>query len=60
MVKNLPANEGDENSIPGLGGLLGRGNGIPLQYSCLGNRMDRGAWQTTVNGFTKNLTQLSD
>ena len=60
MVKNLPANAGDENSIPGLGGFLGRGNGIPLQYSCLGNSMDTGAWQTTVNGFTKSLSQLSD
>ena len=43
VVKNLPAKAGDEDSIPGLGGFLGRGNGIPLQYSCLGNHMDRGA-----------------
>ena len=43
VVKNLPANAGDEGSIPGLGISPGEGNGNPLQYSCLGNYMDRGA-----------------
>ena len=38
----------------------GEGNGTPLQYSCLGNPMDGGAWQATVHGVTKNWTQLSD
>ena len=41
MVKNLPANAGDMGSIPGLGKSPRRGNGNPLQYSCLGNPMDR-------------------
>ena len=51
VVKNLPANTGDVRdvgSIPGLGRSPGGGNGNPLQYSCLGNPMDRGAWQVTV------------
>ena len=43
VVKNLPANAGDVNSIPGLGRSSGGGNGNPLQYSCLENPMDRGA-----------------
>ena len=43
MVKNLPANAEDAGSIPGLGRYPGEGNGHPLQYSCLGNSMDRGA-----------------
>ena len=53
MVKNPPANAGDTRDmglIPGLGGSPGGGNGNPLQYSCLENPMDRGAWQTTVHG----------
>ena len=44
VVKNLPANAGDEGSIPGSGRSLGVGNGNPLQYSCLENSMDRGTW----------------
>ena len=44
VVKNPPANAGDTGSIPGLGRYCGEGNGNPLQYSCLGNLMDRGAW----------------
>ena len=44
MVKNLPANAGDSNSIPGSGRSPGGGNGNSLQYSCLGNPMDSGAW----------------
>ena len=45
VVKNLPANVGDAGLILGLGKNPGEGNGHPLQYSCLGNPMDRGAWQ---------------
>ena len=56
MVKNPPANSGDAGSIPGSGKYLGEGNNNPLQYSCLGNHMDRGAWQVTVYGVTKNRT----
>ena len=44
MVKNLPANAGDVALIPGLGRSPGGGNGNPLQYSCLRNPMDSGAW----------------
>ena len=53
MVKNLPANAGDAGLIPGLGRSPGEGNGNPLQYSCLGNPMDRGAWQATVLEVTR-------
>ena len=53
MIKNPPANIGDMCSIPGLGRSLGEGNGNPLQYSCLGNPMDRQAWQATVHRVTK-------
>ena len=56
LGKNLP---GDVGSIPGLGRSPGEGNGNPLQYSCLENPMDRGAWKATVLGFAKSLTQLS-
>ena len=45
VIKNLPANAGDIGSIPGLGRCPGGGNGKPLQYACLGNPMDRRAWQ---------------
>ena len=70
MEKNLPANArdtSDAGSIPGLGRRLrnvhlipgsgrspGVGNGDPLQYSCLENSMDRGAWWATLHGVTKN------
>ena len=54
MVKNQPTNEGDEDSIPGLGRSLAEGNGNPLQYSCLENSMDRGAWWATVHGAVKS------
>ena len=57
VVKNPPVNAGDARgmgSIPGLGRSLGGGNGNPLQYSCLENSMDRGAWQATVYGVTKS------
>ena len=56
MVKNPPANAEDARdvgSIPGLGGFPGEGNGNPLQYSCLANPMDSGAWQATVPGVAK-------
>ena len=53
MVKNLPANAGDVGSIPGSGRSPREGNDNPFQYSCLGNPMDRGAWQATVHGVTK-------
>ena len=55
MVKNLPASAGDAGLIPGLGRYPGEGNGNPLQYSFLGNSMDRGAWQAAVHGVTKEL-----
>ena len=53
MEKNLPASAGDVGSIPELGRSPGEGNGNLLQYSCLGNPVDRGAWWATVNGVTK-------
>ena len=52
--------EGDPSSIPGLGRSPGEGNGNPLQYSCLGNSMNRGAWWATVHGVTKSQTPLND
>ena len=66
MVKNPPANAGDIRDaglIPGSGRSPGKGNGNPLQYSCLENPMGRGAWQATVHGvaesdMTEQLTQL--
>ena len=56
MLKNPPASAGDLSLIPGLGRSPGEGNGYPFQCSCLENPMDRGAWQTTVHGVTKNRT----
>ena len=50
VVKNLPANAGDLGLICGSGRSPGRGHGNPLQYSCLGNPMDRGAWWALVHG----------
>ena len=58
--KESACNAGDPGSIPGSGRSPGEGNDNPLQYSCLENLMDRGAWQATVHGVTKNQTQLSD
>ena len=58
VIRNPPANAGDirdTGSIFGLGRSPGEGNGNPLQYSCLGNPMDRGAWWATVHGVTKEL-----
>ena len=53
MVENPPVNAGDAGSIPGSGRSPGGGHGHPLQYSCLGNPMDRGAWWAAVRGVTK-------
>ena len=56
VVKNPPDNAGDTGSIPGLGRSPGEGNDYPLQYSCLENSMDRGAWWATVYTVTKSQT----
>ena len=59
MVENPPAkagDPGDSGSVPGLGRSPGEGNGNPLQYSCLENSMDRGAWGPTVHGVPKSHT----
>ena len=53
MVKNPPANAGNTGSIPGSGRFPGEGHGNPLQYSCVGNPMDAGAWWATVHGVTR-------
>ena len=58
VVKNPPANAGDVGCIPGSRRFPVEGNGYPLQYSCLGNPMDRGDWQLTVQGVAKSQTQL--
>ena len=63
VVKNPSANAGDirdRGLILGLGRFPGIGNGNPLQYSCLENPMDRGAWWATVHRVAKSQTQLSD
>ena len=60
VVKNLPAKAEDAGSIPGLGRSPGVGNGNPLQYSCLENLMDRGAWWAIAHRVTKSWTQLRD
>ena len=59
-VKASAYNTGDLGLIPGLGRSTGEGNGDPLQYSCLGNPMNGGAWLATVHGVAKSRTQLSD
>ena len=56
--KKSACNAGDSGSIPGLGRSPGEGNGDPLQYPCLENSMDRGAWRAIVHGVTKSWTQL--
>ena len=53
IVKNLPANVGDTGSIPGSKRSPGEGNGNPLHYSCLGNPMDIGVWQSIAHDITK-------
>ena len=62
FAKNLPANAGDARdtaSTPGSGRSPGGGNGSPLQCSCLGNSMDRGAWRTTVHGAVESAAPYS-
>ena len=59
-VKVSACNMGDLGSIPGSGRSPGEGNGNPLQYSCLENPMDGGAWWATVHGVAKSRTRLSD
>ena len=59
-VKASASNAGDPGSIPGSGRSLAEGNGNPLQYSCLENPMDWGAWWAAVHGVTKSQTRLSD
>ena len=59
VIKNLPVNAGDMGSIPGSGRSPEGRNGNPLQYSCLKNSMDRGAWWATVHGVTKSGIRLS-
>ena len=62
VVKNLPANAGDirdMDSTPGSVKAPGEGNSYPLQYSCLENSMDRGAWLGIVHGVAKSLTRLN-
>ena len=58
--KEYACHGGDPDSIPGLGRSPGEGKGNPLQYSCLKNPMDRGAWWATVHVVTKSRTQLGD
>ena len=59
VVKNLPANTGDMDSILGLGRSPGEGHGNPFQYSCLENPMDREVWKSIVHRVAKSQTQLS-
>ena len=62
VVKNPPANAGDirdSGSMPGSGRSPGEGNGNPLQYTCLENSMDRGAWQAIVHEVANSQTQLT-
>ena len=58
--KKSACGAGDPGLIPGSGRSPGEGNGNPLQYSCLENPMDGGAWQATAHGVAKSWTQLSD
>ena len=63
MIKNPPANAGDPRDVglvPGSEISPGGGNGNTLQYSCLENPMDRGAWQAVVHGVAKSWRRLSD
>ena len=59
VVKKLPGNAGDAGSIPGLGRTPREGNGNPLQYSCLENPMDKGAWWATLHRVAKSQIGLS-
>ena len=59
VVKEPPCQCRRHRFDPWVGKIAGKGNGNPLQYCCLGNPMDRGAWQITVHGVTKSKTRLS-
>ena len=59
MIKNPPSKAGDVSLIPGLGRSSGEGNGNPLQYSCLGNPMDKGGRKFAVHGVSKELDMTS-
>ena len=56
--KESASNAGDSGWIPGSGMSPGKGNGHPLQYSCLGNPMDRGAWRAIVHGVAKESDRI--
>ena len=58
VVKKSSCNEEDTGLIPGSGRFPGEGNGNPLQYSCLGNPIDKGDWQTAVHGLAKSWIRL--
>ena len=58
--KESACSAGDPGLIPGSGRSPGEGHGYPLQYSCLGNPTDRGAWRAAVHGVAKSQTQLRD
>ena len=60
LVKKSASNIGDLGLIPGLGRSPGEENGNPLQYSCLENSVDRGAWRATISGVTKSQTGPKD
>ena len=60
VSKESACSAGDPGSIPGLGRSPGEGNGDPLQYPCLENLMDRGAWWAAVHGVAKSWAQRSD
>ena len=60
VLKKVPANAGNADSIPGLEKSPEVGNGNPLQYSCLENSVDRGAWQATDHEATESQTQTTD
>ena len=60
MGKELACNAGDLGLIPGLGRSPGEGKNYPIQYFCLENSVDRGAWQAAVFGIAKSQTRLSD
>ena len=60
VSKDSACNAEDSGLIPGLGRSSGEGNGNPLQYSCLENPMDKGAWRTTVHEIAKSQIRLRD
>ena len=60
QMEESTCSAGDLGSVPGLGRFPGGRHGNPLQYSCLENPVDRGAWRATVHRVTKSRTRLSD